>query len=924
MAFTTINSTQTDAKSPIDEQLMDTGVRLNFDDHESRLGTVESEVGVVDFADERFEDGVVKADDKILGYGNTGLTSTASTNPRGLSFGDLKAVLGVERVYFGRLVEKPEEFKDRGIPVYGIEGDDRVRFVGIWHERCSESYYTTAIATIDPNAYVEFTGVFDSIFPMIHAETSGTIDFSIDGVSVSTNVNATNNSVGILQDVKFKNKTIYDSNLKGLGQDIHTLKIERNSAGTNPLIVFGVNVVSSSTYQELGGKAFIRKQLVSFPKSTLTLPTVTEKGGRSVRYLKRSDNTIAWATNNIETGETTTSGALTGGSSSSVVVGDGSGFQAGSIAYFVEGSTFEFILINSVSTNTLNFSGTIVNSFSSGVVVMNYGNTSVASDLTYSNEELYLTVNPKQSSCETDASEESFGLTNSTNKIDADSTLDYNCVNFSCYQALAGLTTDGRAVVKVDNTTVGDFLISFYGTGLGVLVFVGSAASNNVNFYVDGVNIGTPTITTLSAEYVYYTVASNLDVGFHKVVFEKDNTDSTSFNIVKCDIYMPKLPSELDSLRDGSKLMDLYQPGQYIDVPTTLRLEGAPRGTHRLSPNEGWVFNTPGGAASPFVLTGTNSASSLPPFYISGQNDGITDNEPSVSFGFFGTGFGLFVNTKNSNGIINITVNGNALTTANFGSLTVYATTASSFSSSAFNTSTGALDLYTSTTNYNYISFTGLGLDYHNVEIDIDLTKNASSSNRNCEIFCADVIGAPGLNYKAGHNTVRTIGYTTGSINDTRVFKDSLTPFKKTNRSVILQSYLDSAAMESISSCSTVTYATFPGFCAGFNTNGGNISIRGNLYLFNNGSDVDITIGIIIDGKEITNRGGAGNESNLASMSHLHKTITTTVGQMVVNIPSIPLSKGGHFISVEFKTGGTSAATIKMGQKSFIEVIEEF
>lgn len=42
MAFNSINSTQTDAKSPIDEQLMDVGVRQNFDDHESRILALES------------------------------------------------------------------------------------------------------------------------------------------------------------------------------------------------------------------------------------------------------------------------------------------------------------------------------------------------------------------------------------------------------------------------------------------------------------------------------------------------------------------------------------------------------------------------------------------------------------------------------------------------------------------------------------------------------------------------------------------------------------------------------------------------------------------------------------------------------------------------------------------------------------------
>ena len=41
MAFVQINSSQTDAKSPIDEDLMDTGLRLNLDDHEARIGALE-------------------------------------------------------------------------------------------------------------------------------------------------------------------------------------------------------------------------------------------------------------------------------------------------------------------------------------------------------------------------------------------------------------------------------------------------------------------------------------------------------------------------------------------------------------------------------------------------------------------------------------------------------------------------------------------------------------------------------------------------------------------------------------------------------------------------------------------------------------------------------------------------------------------
>lgn len=45
MAFSQIQPTQTEAKAVIDEQLMDTGLRLNFDDHESRLLAVEAAVG---------------------------------------------------------------------------------------------------------------------------------------------------------------------------------------------------------------------------------------------------------------------------------------------------------------------------------------------------------------------------------------------------------------------------------------------------------------------------------------------------------------------------------------------------------------------------------------------------------------------------------------------------------------------------------------------------------------------------------------------------------------------------------------------------------------------------------------------------------------------------------------------------------------
>ena len=41
MAFTTITSGQTDAKSPIDVALMDTGLRLNLDDHEARIVALE-------------------------------------------------------------------------------------------------------------------------------------------------------------------------------------------------------------------------------------------------------------------------------------------------------------------------------------------------------------------------------------------------------------------------------------------------------------------------------------------------------------------------------------------------------------------------------------------------------------------------------------------------------------------------------------------------------------------------------------------------------------------------------------------------------------------------------------------------------------------------------------------------------------------
>jgi hypothetical protein len=48
MAYTPINPSQTQAKAVIDEQLMDTGLRLNLSDHEARLLTLEALVGGAD------------------------------------------------------------------------------------------------------------------------------------------------------------------------------------------------------------------------------------------------------------------------------------------------------------------------------------------------------------------------------------------------------------------------------------------------------------------------------------------------------------------------------------------------------------------------------------------------------------------------------------------------------------------------------------------------------------------------------------------------------------------------------------------------------------------------------------------------------------------------------------------------------------
>jgi len=381
MAYTSLTTAQTDAKSPIDEQMMNL-IRTNEDDLDSRITTLEDEKDVSDYVDNRFDDGVVDPADPLIGSGNSDLTSTATTNPHGLSLADMRAVCGRERIVFSNLVRLDGEYDSDGRPAYGLPHDNRVRFYGTFS--VEDGTRGNIVKCQTENDYFEVTAVCDSLALLIHSNTAADVEITVDGVTAPVTSVRNPLTAGDYETGKALNQVVVDTAMENLNSNIHHFKIAFDSSNT--YYIAGVDVISDPTYEEMAGKAFTDKILNTFAKATLTLPTQTAKGARSIRYIDRADNTRKWATQNVEV-LSTTSTAVANPADTNIAVTSSTNFEVGDIIQVQDSDSMGLYRITTIGAGPdFDISGTFGQTFSSGATVSRHCKTSLSSSISHDNE----------------------------------------------------------------------------------------------------------------------------------------------------------------------------------------------------------------------------------------------------------------------------------------------------------------------------------------------------------------------------------------------------------------------------------------------------------------------------------------------------------------------------------------------------------
>jgi hypothetical protein len=410
---------------------------------------------------------------------------------------------------------------------------------------------------------------------------------------------------------------------------------------------------------------------------------------------------------------------------------------------------------------------------------------------------------------------------------------------------------------------------TFVGTGLDILRADGAnGGADTFAFSVDGG--ANQTFATTGSMVVRTTkIVSGLPYGTHTVKFIRTSAPVTyDVFVANFIVYGPKkpsIPSGAIELADYNIMADF--------VPNTVAgLETIATGVLRKYATREFVYVDGTGGTTSWQLPAVATDRV-------GFREVNTDRTGYVEYTFFGTGFEFRGGIQaNRSGNIGVTVNGTALTTANFGTA-VFSTYGTG---SAYNAGTGSLDMSdAATTNGSGFRCSGLPL----AKYTLRFTNNSAGSF--LEIDALDIITPIHAPRYAKAGTQNSLPIGNYSLSDSRV----LSPVQN-----LLPSEKSWAVAVSIVSSPTTTsapYLPLPDMSITMYVKGGLVEIdfRGS-FVYTAGSNTAEFV-FYIDGKEFRSS-GRSFKVNANSTGYLHMT----------NKALVYLSEGVHHFQVMWSTNG--------------------
>jgi hypothetical protein len=263
--------------------------------------------------------------------------------------------------------------------------------------------------------------------------------------------------------------------------------------------------------------------------------------------------------------------------------------------------------------------------------------------------------------------------------------------------------------------------ITFTGTGLDIISLTNGSPGDTITVYVDGISIGNlPAAVTLTKPQLI-KVCSGLPYGSHSVRF-KNTSDLSDRYVQDFIIYQPKTPSIPNGALEIANYNILATFIPNTSVGTLATGMTASTGILRMMNVRGMTY------------VGTYTLGAINNNFPSGYAEALTQaNGNYIEYTFWGTGYDQrFLEQTARAALINVTLNGVALTTANFPT----ALTANTGNGVSMNLGTGVLDMQAaSTVGFGGVSVYNLPL----AKYTLRFTKGDALATV-LEVACLDVI----------------------------------------------------------------------------------------------------------------------------------------------------------------------------------------
>jgi hypothetical protein len=710
----------------------------------SRVKAVEAGANIGPYIGDSFEDYIVPAD-ALTGAGNTGLTDTNLTNPRGIKLADGKLLYGEERVYI-RQIAKTGNYDANGLTEWAPTSptkDARIRLYGQWSEFSGAGIYNLNYLSVNPGDYILITGVFDGVTMMGAQNTTGAdqVEVWVDGVDTGTNFSVRAANIGQYAQVVQSQKW-FNSQMLGLPQGLHTVKLVNGASDANAQIQFTGVCFINTTPLELASTMYLQKVQTSYAQQVPTLSTANANGGIVSRYVDRADGLRKEVVSNSLTFITAITGSVSAGATG-FTINSATGLGNNNLLLIQDSaSNSEIVLANSVNT----FSGAITiagaglrNSYTNPTVSF-YGKVNGA--VNHSNERQGRTRHWTTMGTASNA-----GLAQvSELSVNANATIDYGFMEDGGTR-LAGQTLYNRVASWNANEPYQSSLnigadrnaIIYEGvfTGLDIFINGGTNGTNAgaITIVIDGITVVTGLVLPAKQSF-WLKVASDLPLCHHIVQIGDADGGAFQYGFGQFQDYVPKYTATELALAKGNLLSHRNIMASYVwdnlKNPITNTFVSSSQGIYGISKGvvrHHWLTDA--------IVTGSgwSEGHSVAAYQAGSLGNSNTTND-KITKSFFGTGIDIRYQAGPGHGKGQVQIDGMNANTANFPS--------AAFNGIGYNASTGILDYY-DTTNFEYsASLANLSAtpQWHTITITVTGTKNISSTDYYVNVQAFDVHGA--------------------------------------------------------------------------------------------------------------------------------------------------------------------------------------